>query len=170
MNQLNYIFEAAKEGINKIVNLIHSNGDIAVESSHVSSAKEEDLITTALMIAARKSDYNAVKILLEKHNVDHEVINMFRIRVRDPLYKDSSALGCAAYQGHLEMVKMLMEDLKVNTDHPTGINASPTRPACFNIWRKCLASEESGSSSITAPTCLMMASGRGHTEVRYDIF
>ena len=164
------VFEAAGTGdINQLQQLLnseqHDKNDIinAVNSYH---HEEKHFITTPLGIAAKKGHEQCVNYLIEKcyADVNGLVTNNNQERKYFP------PLWCAAANGHLDIVKKLVER-GANIDGVVPhTGETPLRAACFTrkneiinyLIRKGVDVEIADNSGFT---CLMIASRMGSSNI-----
>ena len=157
------IYDAAKNGSAKLLDILISKKDSKPEYLHDPIMHENEIMTTPLIIAASRNHYAVVKLLLGKYRVDVEQTGLAAF----PNYgiiDGVTALWCAVTVGNLEMVKMLVEDF--NAD----INKKLTPPGSVEDIRCKYAVSPGGYAKATkkynSSTYLMIASENGHKEVK----
>ena len=169
MNWQNYVFDAVKcNCIPKSLNILTSKVRKPTEVVKQSDS-EINLITKALLVAARKYGYGAATRMVQNRHSYIEQLKMVEAIHSNLIYIKSTALYYATSVGNLELVQMLVRDFNISrVSDSTLTNSSPLCSACSDIWQKHFISQEAcvnATTNYNSSTCLMAASREGHIKV-----
>ncbi|XP_050524337.1 protein fem-1 homolog B [Daktulosphaira vitifoliae] len=127
----------------------------------------DNQVKTLLIEAAINGQIKIIKHLLNKFKVNLNVEG--KVKHFGSMVEGATALWCAAGSGHLEIVKILLEN-GAFVDYCTKTKSTPLRAACYLGRLDIVKSLVENGANVNATnifnsTCLMIASYRGHKNV-----
>ncbi|GFN74293.1 protein fem-1 homolog b-like [Plakobranchus ocellatus] len=162
------VHSAAKHGMAISIFAVLWNMDKAVVKEIISHVTEYDgQKTTPLVVAAMGGATKVVQVLLSNFEVDME--QRCTVRFDGYVIQEATALWCAAGAGHLDIVKLLVQN-GACVNSKTATDSTPLRAACFDGHLEIVKYLIEQGADLTIPnkynnTCLMISCYKGHTEV-----
>ncbi|RUS72620.1 hypothetical protein EGW08_019618 [Elysia chlorotica] len=158
----------AKHGMAISIFAVLYNMDKAVVKEILSHVTEDGgQKTTPLVAAAMGGSTKVVQVLLTNFDVDLE--QRATVRFDGYVIQDATALWCAAGDGHLDIVKLLIKH-GACVNSKTATNSTPLRAACFDGHLSIVKYLLEQGADHTIPnkynnTCLMISCYKGHADV-----
>ncbi|XP_014672088.1 PREDICTED: protein fem-1 homolog B-like [Priapulus caudatus] len=162
------IYYAAKDGMAITLYAILENKTAEEVGELLETPYSEDgQKTTPIIVAARHGNDKMVKMLLTKFSANIEQTGT--VKFDGYMIEGATALWCAAAEGHMNVVKVLVEH-GADVNHPTSTNSTPLRAACFDGRLDIVKYLVQNKADLLIAnkynnTCLMIASYKGHLGV-----
>ncbi|XP_031570135.1 protein fem-1 homolog B-like [Actinia tenebrosa] len=131
MELVNDIYKSARQGSSSNLKILLSSfKSKAKERSKLieHKTKDNDQITTPLIIASRNGHIKCVKILL---SYDANIEARGTVKIDDQIIEETSALWAAAAKGEMEIVKLLIKK-GANVNSRTKTNSTPLRATAYD--------------------------------------
>ena len=133
--------------------------------------KQYNQVYNPLIIAAANDHFSVVELLGRKYKTYVDVNKGGTIYHKECLRHNMNALCCAASNGNLDMVKLLVEELGANVNYRSEYNITAVRDACTSGHVDIVKYLVSHGADIflkhqyNQSTCLIEAIANGHFEV-----
>ncbi|CAH1796176.1 unnamed protein product [Owenia fusiformis] len=164
------LHKAASEGNDMdLTKILKQMPPIEIEKSLNSLSEDsEGQNVTPLIIASKNGNEKIVKTLIKNSLVKINIDQVGCVKFDGYSIEGATSLWCASGAGHLEIVKLLVEN-GADVNHKTASNSTPLRAACFDGRVKIVQYLLKKKADLTITnnyknTCLMISCYKGHRE------